>query len=271
MERTIEVPGVFQEHDRSIIGIEEFANLRDSMEKQSYNLGFTDQLLSALDSGRVRKNLAAGKISYETDATLWIATQPMRMDMASGMSRRFIYVNFLPKGKDKVHISDAQWEGENIHARNNSVGFIREEIGLLMNNISVKGGIERVSFADEFKSYFDREKIPHFERSLYQNLCLGYTLMRYGTSRELNIVIDNTMEKMMNNEKNWRRDIKRGPVEIMLVNLVETEQMIPHEELIERMSEYSVDVEETERIIKRVVNKKIKKEMSGGKPCYILC
>ena len=265
------VEGIFQEEALSIIGIEEFANLRDSMEKQSYNIGFTDMLLSALDSGRVRKNIAAGKISYETQSTLWIATQPMRMDMASGMSRRFIYVNFLPSSMDKMNISDAQWKGENIKVDMNSVQNIRNELGFLMNNISVKGGINKVVFPDSVKTFFDKEGIPHFERSLYQNVMLGYTLMRYGAEKELVINVDNTLKKMVENEKKWRSEIKLGPVDIMLMNVIRDSTYMTSDKIVMQMSEYGVDIEETLRILKKLGHsKRIKKETGGNETCYVI-
>ena len=55
---------------------------------------------TALDSGMIRKRLAAGKIEYQTNFTLWTGVQPARYQLSSGLARRFLFLLFIPNFKD---------------------------------------------------------------------------------------------------------------------------------------------------------------------------
>ena len=169
------------------------------------------------NSGWVYKDLAAGPIAYETRLTLWAATQPARFDLRSGMARRFLFINNIPTLKDLAEIRIARRNSKNVRYNPVRTDRIRQELKDLKAQVE---GIESITW-DEEKVYkkYDELKLLHWEEKLYDNMLMGYWIMRGKFDRELHVTLDDTITNYILQEARHRDTIRRGSefAEILLL------------------------------------------------------
>jgi len=77
--------------------VEEFSAILNMLQS-THSSTFQQILLTALDSGKVNKQLAAGSLNYETQMTLMAGIQPAVIDIeaGAGLWRRFAVELFIP-------------------------------------------------------------------------------------------------------------------------------------------------------------------------------
>jgi len=201
------VYGAAKEYEHGIIGCEEFAGITAAF-KQSYGSGLEDQLLTALDSGHIEKRVGDDYIKYNTQCTLWAGTQPTRIDISSGLGRRFMFLLFIPSDKEREELLQHWWESKNKKPDFKNLTRIRERISRFSEMMKV---IKRVEFDDDILKFYIKHGIQPYEGSYLDRLLIGYTLSRYGASETVYISIDSSeLKQLLRQQMVWREQIGFG-------------------------------------------------------------
>ena len=200
------VQGMAKLYDKAIVGIEEFSALTEMMKQQHAKL-LDSALLGALDSGRVRKRLAAGDVKYETNLTLWCGTQPARFDLTSGLGRRFLFLEFIPTRTDFQLLKIARRRSKNIAFNPIRTQRIRGEIKRLLKEVEK---IKKVEFDPKVFKFFDKLEIIHYEEMLMERLLIGYHIMRGRFGKTLTVTLDDIAKQLVIRAKRFRDSIRRG-------------------------------------------------------------
>jgi hypothetical protein len=209
------IPGLCQLKPTAIIGAEEMSAITESM-KTEYARTLEPAMLSALDSGNITKQLAAGPIEYQTYLTLWGATQPARYDLRGGMGRRFVMIHFVPNSKDWRDITLSMRKGINARFNPPQTDHIRKEVIKLREKIS---NIQCVTWDEAVFKFFDEMKLISYEELLYDRMLIGYHIMKNKFDKELHLTLDDTIVGLMRKEAYYRDSISRGTeyAEILLL------------------------------------------------------
>lgn len=209
--RFVETGTILQEglaftHAKSIIGMDEFKALTNAMES-THSKNLDPQILSALDTGYIKKNLGSGEISYQTYLTLWAGSQPLRVQTEGGLDRRFVFVIFIPDAEARRYIKLKRRQGRGKRPNLQRLELIRSSIRKLINDLKV---IKSIGIPEQFYRLSDELEIPHFEEILYERICIGYELMRRGARRELNIIWEDELESIIRRVMKWKIQAKFG-------------------------------------------------------------
>ena len=81
------------------LAFEEMSSLWIS-NKKDHSTDMVNGLLTSTDSGRVNKAMRNGWVRYNTRYTVWGGTQPARLELESGLDRRFFIIQ-IAMNKDK--------------------------------------------------------------------------------------------------------------------------------------------------------------------------
>lgn len=245
----IETQGLCQEEANSIVGIEEFSDLMKSVTAQDYNIGLENELLTTLDSGMAIKRLAAGKLEYRTNLTLWTATQPARYNLTSGLGRRFLFIFNIPTEESMQVLKRKRREASDVQVDESDMFEIKKTINSTFNEMTQK--VHKIRFEPSFYNYLDRLNIVSYEEPLYERLALGYTIMKSeGFESELVIDADSTLKKMMKMEWGWRKKIKSGTEESMVWSLIESSQDLKHERCLEILMDFGMDIKDARKSLR---------------------
>ena len=258
----IETQGLCQEEKNSIVGIEEFSDLMKSVTAQDYNIGLENELLTTLDSGMAIKRLAAGKLEYRTNLTLWTATQPARYNLTSGLGRRFLFIFNIPTQESMDILKMKRREAANIQVDESDMFEIKKTINNTFNELASK--VNKVRFDKSFYEYMDRLNVVAYEEPLYERLALGYTIMKSeGFESELVMSPDNTLKKMMKMEWGWRKKIKQGTEASMVWSLIESAKFLKHERCLEILMDFGMPLEDARKSL-RLLEKRNLIEIKNG-------
>jgi len=250
----IETQGLCQEETNSIVGIEEFSDLMKSVTMQDYNIGLENELLTTLDSGMAIKRLAAGKLEYRTNLTLWTATQPARYNLTSGLGRRFLFIFNIPTEESMKVLKKKRREASDVQVDESDMFEIKKRINNTFNELASK--VNKINFDKSFYDYMDRLNIIHYEEPLYERLALGYTIMKAESfDSELVISPDNQLKRMMKQEWGWRKKIKQGTEESMVWTLIESSEDMRHERCLEILMDFGMPIEDARKSI-RILEKR---------------
>ncbi len=259
----IETQGLCQEEKNSIVGIEEFSDLMKSMTAQDYNIGLENELLTTLDSGMAIKRLAAGKLEYRTNLTLWTATQPARYNLTSGLGRRFLFIFNVPTEESMQILKKKRREASDIQVDESDMFEIKKTINNSFNELAAK--VNKVRFDKSFYDYMDRLNVIHYEEPLYERLALGYTIMKTEMfGQEIVISPDSTLKKLMKMEWGWRKRIKEGTEESMVWSLIQSSVDMRHERCLEILMDFGMELKDARKSI-RVLEKRGLVEIKDGK------
>lgn len=200
-------PGLAESHSTGIIGVEEFAAIT-AMFKKQHSSELDTALLQALDSGYVYKRLAAGPIKYRTFLTLHTGCQPARVDLTSGLGRRFIFVEYIPTRADFRMMKDARRSSVGKRADEARLERIRKGIRELGENLN---NIKDIKIDEAFYDFMDDHNVIHYEEVLYERLLLGLSVMRgkYDNSC-LYAEMDDISKNILTEEISHRQSIKTG-------------------------------------------------------------
>jgi hypothetical protein len=159
---------------------EEFSSVSDANRKD-HSIDMKNQMLTSLDSGRVAKGMRDGWVRYNTRYTVWGGTQHGRMDLESGLDRRFFIIDIL---------MDAEKEAQYKQAQNLQASMSREERAYLAGEIMdlrewfinrqmevVLNPPEGVVFDEAFEKWVMKESVRSFESDLFRRLAIGYNMM----------------------------------------------------------------------------------------------
>jgi hypothetical protein len=209
----VETEGAAKEYANSILGCEEFSAITQMMDV-GYAIGLDVALLQALDSGSVRKRLAAGKMHYQTNLTLWAASQPMRFDLTGGMGRRLFFCQFIPSQADQTILTNARRAGKDVRNIAATTAEITIKVKELFQKVEL---LDEIHFDQQLYKLFDKLHIPHFEEILYEKLALGYTIIRKEFAKQLYVVLDEEVERLIRKGFSWRQQLKRGARQSQIV------------------------------------------------------
>jgi len=270
--KKVEIDGLCKEHSTSIVGIEEFSAITNSM-SADYNYGLDTSLLTALDSGMVRKRLANGKLEYETYLTMWAGVQPARYNLSSGLGRRFLFVMFIPTYKDIFQFKLRRRIAKNIKVDVEHLRKVKVRMNERFNKIQ---NLTYITFNQEFYKELDKLNVIHYEEPIYERLALGYWLMKVDNLYDkLTIGTDVELIRLMQLEHHYRKEVKKGTQLAQVWGIIQEEGSIEEKELVELLLDFSLDLDTSRTMIRTLiaaryirregtllVNNKIKKDFT---------
>jgi len=184
-------PGLFFECRQGFLLVEEFSAIL-SMFKSTHSSTFQQILLTALDSGKVNKRLAAGSLDYETQLTLMAGIQPAVIDIeaGAGLWRRFAVELFIPTAQliESTKLASIEsWDTEKSQKAFDALSEISEYIyeTLYSGVYHFKG----VTITEEFKEFLMKLRISAALIDHYVKLAAGYHYF-FGHIEEEHIVVD---------------------------------------------------------------------------------
>ena len=184
-------PGMFYECRQGYLLVEEFSAILNML-RSTHSSTFQQILLTALDSGKVNKQLAAGSLNYETQLTLMAGIQPAVIDVeaGAGLWRRFAIELFIPTMKiieDTKLASIESWNVEKSQRAFNALAEISEYIyeTLYLGTCTFKG----MTITDEFKDFLMNLRTSAALIDHYVKLAAGYHYF-FGHIEEEQLVID---------------------------------------------------------------------------------
>ena len=257
-----ESPGLCRNESNSIVGIEEFSAISAAV-SQNYNAGLDTALLTALDSGMVRKRLAAGKIEYQTNLSLWTGVQPARYELSSGLARRFLILLLIPNFNDIKQFKLNRRSSKNVKTNTLTLGKLKAAINTRYDDIMKK--LEKVEFDRTVYKKLDELDVVHYEEPLYERIALGYWLMKVKEMpKTLTIKMDPTLDALFDNEKGDRFKIKRGTQLAQVWALVQDVGRISELKLKNHLLDFGMDWQDASDLIMTLIKLKwVKKEVNG--------
>ena len=251
------VEGAAKEYEYGIVGVEEFSVLTQMMQSASSRT-LHSQLLTSLDSGIVRKRLRGSmKIHYTTCVTLWTGDRPATFDMASGMPRRLVFLNFFPTKRDVEMMRRAIRSGEGIKynpARLVEIGRVLEEkIEELKQLTGLVYDTSMYAFLDRIK-----QRTMPYEEIIYKRLAIGYNVLKKNLKGILRVEVDKTLDKLLMREYYWRQQIKRGAdVSHVFVILSDYGNKMTRRDLVNRLSDFGLNTFEAAALIDRMLKERM--------------
>ena len=213
--------GIIEEKDKFIIGFEEVSDLFKGAKEKNYNIGFNDALLTSLDNGDVSKKVAAGEIRFKTHLTMWAGTQPARMDLESGMDRRFLFLFNAPTKQSMKELTDKYFEGTNVELDTSNLFEIQKAIRDKCNQLSTN--LNKITFSKGFRDFLKSLDLASYDIKIYEKIALGYNIMvAHDIGNELNITLDNELRRLILLEHAWRKKIKEGPEISVVFSYIES-------------------------------------------------
>lgn len=259
--------GLCQEEMNSIVGIEEFSDLMQSMSAQDYNIGLENELLTTLDSGMAVKRLAAGKLEYNTNLTLWTATQPARYNLTSGLGRRFLFIFNVPTEKSMMDLKLKRRAATDIDIDESNLFEIKKECNMRLDEVSTR--LNKIRFDNSFYDYLDRLNVISYEEPLYERLALGYHIMNSESiGNEIVVSPDHALKALIKQEWGWRKRIKSGTEDSMVWSFIESTDGIREERCHEVLMDFGMALKDARKSIRElekrdlieIVDGKIKKK-----------
>lgn len=190
---------------------EEFSSVSDANRKD-HSIDMKNQMLTSLDSGRVAKGMRDGWVRYNTRYTVWGGTQHGRMDLESGLDRRFFIIDIL---------MDAEKEAAYKEAQNKQASMSKEERAYLAGEIMdlrqwfierqmdiVLNPPEGVVFDEAFEKWVMQESVRSFESDLFRRLAIGYNMMVGDWEGGiLHIHMDDALKQLLEDSLKMRRNV----------------------------------------------------------------
>tara|TARA_R110001632_G_scaffold9190_2_gene35506 strand:- start:224 stop:1543 length:1320 start_codon:yes stop_codon:yes gene_type:complete len=193
------------------LAFEEFSSISDAS-KKDHSVDMKNQMLTSLDSGRVNKQMRDGWVKYNTRYTVWGGTQHGRMDLESGLDRRFFIIDI---------VMDADKERRYKEAQNKQASMAREDRAFLAGEIMelrawfidrqmdiVLNPPEGIKFSKEFEQWVMKESVRSFESDLFRRLAIGYHMMMgEWKGGVVDITLDEGLEALLESSLKMRRNV----------------------------------------------------------------
>jgi len=255
------IKGAAWEYRYHIVGVEEFSAIVETMQS-STSKTLHPQLLTSLDEGMVRKRLRGQiKLQYETGITLWTGDRPATFNLASGMARRLVFLNFFPTKKDIEALRESMRRGENVRANTYRVKHIKETLRQRYKDIR---RIEKLVYDDEVATYLDKLGVMPYEELIYKRLMIGYRVMRGPFSSTLHIYLDKTLKELLWREKVWRGQIRRGAdISQVFVILSDHDNKMTKRELLEKLADFGLTYVEGSKLLSSMMTTKMIVSQNG--------
>ena len=234
--------GVFERYKEGIIAADEYAKIAIMMEADR---GENEEayLLTALSKRKVVKNLAHTSIEVDNiGTTFWCGLRPSKVNMKSGLARRFSLQLFLPTMSEAEQFSDADTEGSLCIGEP-----FYEDVYQFMEDMYAKAAyVDKIDTSDIKKRYkFVSEKeflerglkpTSHFDRNILRRLAIGYALANGDEFPKIKLTED--MQKFLDNEMLNRSIVKDSPEHEAVLTLIRERGVLDYDYLISFMKEY---------------------------------
>jgi len=248
-------PGALNLYKDQIMVFEEFHALTAAL--KSPDAKMKETLLSVLDSGRVTKDLLAGRESYQTYVTFWAATQPDRFYITGGLMRRLIFMLFVPGNKIRRELK----------LRRRKAHKIRPDLDLLED---IRGtAINIVDHIDEMKEIvLDEQTIydfcdkynmdmPHATEMLIEKLAMGCSAVKGRFEDDILVAtLDAEDIKMVKRMLQWRDQVMVGPQlalpKMVIREIIANQGVCTYKNFIEKVTMFNVDTENIDKILARL-------------------
>lgn len=214
---------------------EEFSSVSDA-NKKDHSIDMKNQLLTSLDSGRVNKGMRDGWVRYNTRYTVWGGTQHGRMDLESGLDRRFFIIDInMDADKERLY-KEAQnrqasmtpeerayLAGEILDLR---AWFIDRQMAVVLNPPT------GVKFSKEFEQWVMKESVRSFESDLFRRLAIGYHMMckEEWQGGVIQVEMDDDLLNLLESSLKMRRDVMDE--DIRLVKTTFWDKDVPRSTLV---------------------------------------
>jgi len=256
-----EKKGAAWEYRHAIIGVEEFSAIIEAM-KASHSRQLDVAMLTSLDRGRVRKRVGPGSLKYTTQVSLWSGTQTMRLDLASGMGRRLLFMVFFPTEADKRLLREMYLKGHNIRFNPFKVRKIRDLMEKKRDKIRK---IQEIVIPNEVGEFIRHKRIIHYEIPIYERLLAGYSLMSQPVKRTLVLKFDKEALRLVNQELHWRTQIKRGGRIAQVITIIREHSNSLHiNQLRDELVDFGLDWKQSSELIQGMVKSRIIKIDAKG-------
>jgi len=257
--KRVVVPGRAYDYRNHVVGIEEFRDFVQMMTLE-YGKNLEGAMLTALDSGWVRKNLATTtrkELKYVTNLTLWVASQPFSVDISSGLARRFIWMYWAPTKSDETVLRKARRRNKNMKP---NFELQRHIIKGILERRKKIWEIEEVSFDDELYKWMNGLNVPHYEEMLYERIALGGFLMSEDFGRHVHVTLNDRTRELIRKCDLWRKQIKRGPEIGMVFQLLREKSPQSRSELIKNLSTVGFSYKAGSELVRSMISRRLLKK-----------
>ena len=243
--------GLLKTDANSIIGIEEFSAITNAVQQQ-HNVGLDAALLTALDSGMVRKRLANGKIEYQTNVSMWAGVQPARFNLSSGLGRRFLFIYYVPTLADVKEFKKRRRETKN---KKLNVPVLREIHKMMDVRFSeMDNNVTGISYTGDFYGFMDALNVIHYEEAIYERLALGYWLMKSEhLTGTIYVGLDDELKRIMKLQHTHRKNVKQGTQLNQVWVLIKESKRINEKKLLELLLDFSLDWDTSRDMIRTLI------------------
>lgn len=253
-------------YKNGIFGIDEASSL--FMHRSDYDIDLRNTLLQILDNGHVTKKLSNVEHDYMTYITLWMATQPLRLDLSHGLGRRVLVLRNSPTREDERELKSNQKLAQNQKPNFEVITNIREMVDDLWDGFNVK----ELIFSDELEDFKDKCDITHIDAEWVDRLAIGWNVMVHYESGDetLNVDMVHGLDELITNAINWKYGTIIDGIKGDLVKILEPKRYYSKTELKqEAVKRLNLTYDQAGDAIKEVINNKIletKREKTKGRP-----
>ena len=163
------------------LGFEEMSTLMDASRKD-HSVDIKNQLLTSTDNGRVKKVMRDGWVQYLTRYTLWGGTQPGRMDLESGLDRRFFIIDIEMSPAKEQAYKEAQNKQSSMTPADRLplVDKVREiQAWILKRTVNFMSNPPTgIVFSEAINEWLMQDSVRGHEADLFRRLAIGYTVMQ---------------------------------------------------------------------------------------------
>ena len=202
------------------LGFEESSSLTDAG-KKDHSVDMKNQLLTSLDNGRVQKAMRMGWVNYNTRYTLWGGTQPARLEMESGLDRRFFIIDIEMTPEKEAAYKEAQHAQANM-TRDQRIALADEAMGIrswFLNRMTevMLDPPTGVIITDSVAEWISRPEVRSYEADLFRRLCIGYAMLsdEWVGGEPLVIDLDMGLQFLLESSLIMRRNVMESDVRLI--------------------------------------------------------
>lgn len=243
--------GIAEEHKRSILMVDEFSGITQAM-KSTFNNQLESALLAALDHGRIYKDMASTHFDYKTSFTFWTGVQPTKIDISSGLGRRFCYLMYVPTHEDNLNLLDIKEKTRNMKPDIAELDMMHEQLVKFKNEIYE---IKHIEFDESVNKIYKECNLFNFETGIFDRLIMGYCVAKYGAKPHTTVgIFDREIEQIVRREKMWRDSIQSGIDVDMIKDLISNRGNSVHiDDLVSDCLLYSWNSQQVGQLVKGMV------------------
>jgi len=138
---------------------------------------------------------------------MWTGSQPTRLELASGIGRRFHMLEFIPSRDERKVIALHRRQGRGVRTSSRRVMRIKNALEEVIDKAKL---IERIDFTKEFDDFLGKFELIHYEEELMERMAMGYTVMNGEFDKVLQIRTTRELEGILEHAIKERKSVKMG-------------------------------------------------------------